>query len=64
MTEQLLTEKLERDIDILLQRWLGRKITHVNRHSICDLLTNFGVFQNYAEERSQLKDMQERFQKE
>lgn len=44
MTDQLLTEKLEREIDVLLRKWLSVKITHVNKNTICDLLTNFGVF--------------------
>ena len=43
-SEQLLTEKLEKDIDILLKRWLSEKITHLTRNTVCDLLTNFGVF--------------------
>ncbi len=47
-SEQLLTEKLEKDIDTLLRRWLNEKITHLTRDTVCDLLTNFGVFQNYA----------------
>ena len=49
MTDQLLTEKLEREIDTLLKRWLSPKITHINKNTICDLLTNFGVFHNYEE---------------
>ena len=47
MTDQLLTEKLEREIDLLIHRWLSPQITHVNKNNVCDLLTNFGVFQDY-----------------
>jgi hypothetical protein len=45
-----LTEKLEKNIDTLLKRWLSEKITHLTRNTVCDLLTNFGVFQNYSHE--------------
>ena len=54
-SEQLLTEKLEKDIDTLLRRWLNEKITHLTRDSVCDLLTNFGVFQNYANNLQKLQ---------
>jgi hypothetical protein len=54
-SEQLLTEKLEKDIDTLLRRWLNEKITHLTRDTVCDLLTNFGVFQNYANNLQKLQ---------
>jgi hypothetical protein len=41
---------LEKNIDTLLKRWLSEKITHLTRNTVCDLLTNFGVFQSYSHE--------------
>ena len=43
-TNQLLTVKLERDIDTLLLKWLGESNMLLTQDKICELLTNFGVF--------------------
>lgn len=56
MTDQILTEKLEREVDTLVRRWLGvkseqnsawfekNKITHLSRQKVYDIFVKFGAF--------------------
>ncbi len=43
-TNQLLTEKLERDIDSLFLKWLGPHTTMLSQGKVYEIMTNIGVF--------------------
>lgn len=52
-TDQILTEKLEREVDTLVRRWIGvksdqkwfgDKITHLSRHKVYEIFVKLGAF--------------------
>ena len=42
LTEQYLTERLERDLDTLLKKWVGR-VTHIDIETTCEILSKLEV---------------------
>ena len=64
MTDQLLTEKLERNIDILLRRWLGFTTNKLTRAQVSDVFKQIGLFKNFENRPQPLKEMQPRFNAE
>jgi hypothetical protein len=74
-TDTLMTEKLEKQVDKMMEVWLGKGVTHLSKNKVNQVMTKLGVFHNYdIEEESfisnntsssgKLKDLQGRFHKE
>lgn len=47
-TDRLLTERLERNIEILLKKWLGG-VTHVDYDTVKEILVKLDVFSSEGE---------------
>lgn len=53
MTEKLLTEKFEREIDILIEKWLPQT-EEINQAQLTDIMYWFGVIECYTNETTGL----------